>query len=431
MSLSLRPNSALSALRANVRATLAHQQPPAVPMDFGATPVTGMHCSCVAALREHFGLERRPVKVHEPYQMLGILESDLQQALGLSIEGIPGRNTIFGFTNENWKTWRTPWQQEVLVSRDFQTTTGSDGDIYIFPQGDRNAPPSGHMPRSGYFFDSIIRQPPVDDDRLNPQDNLEEFGPVNAADLDYLQQNVQRAKATGRAVLMPLPGTALGDIALVPAPFLKHPRGIRDVEEWYISLATRRDYIHRVFAQQTEIALKNLPRIFAAVGNEPDIVFLCGTDFGTQSSTFCSEQSFRELYLPYYQRITDWIHQHTTWKVFKHSCGAVRPLLGAFIDAGFDILNPVQCSATGMDPRQLKAEYGARLTFWGGGVDTQHILPYGSPEQVRQQVLERCEIFSPGGGFMFNAIHNVQALTPVENIVAMVEAVHEFNGTSR
>ena len=186
---------------------------------------------------------------------------------------------------------------------------------------------------------------------------------------------------------------------------------------------------HAIFERQCEIGLANLERIHARVGNRVQAVFVCGTDFGTQTSSFCSNATFRELWLPYYKRVNDWIHQHTTWKTFKHSCGSVIRFLDSFIDAGFDVLNPVQCSATGMDPETLKSKFGDRLTFWGGGVDTQNTLPFGTPEQVRVEVLRRCEIFAPGGGFVFNPIHNIQAGTPVANIVAMFDAVREFNGS--
>jgi len=223
-------------------------------------------------------------------------------------------------------------------------------------------------------------------------------------------------------------GTAFGDIALVPAPFLKRPRGIRDIAEWYMSTVVRRDYVHAIFEAQCNVALENLARIHAIAGDQVDAVFICGTDFGTQTSAFCSVETFRELYMPYYKRVNDWIHAHTNWKTFKHSCGAVENFLPWFIECGFDILNPVQCSAAGMEPRHLKRTYGDRLTFWGGGVDTQKTLPFGTPQEVREQVLSRCEIFGAGGGFVFNAIHNVQARVPVANIVAMIEAVKEFNG---
>jgi uroporphyrinogen-III decarboxylase len=284
------------------------------------------------------------------------------------------------------------------------------------------------MPKGGFYFDTIIRQGEIDDDDLNPEDNLEEFKPVSEEDIAYFRTGLEKASASGRAVLASFGGTGLGDIALVPGPFLKHPKGIRDVEEWYVSTAIRKDYLHAVFARQAEIAIDNLKRFHAAVGSLVDVAFVCGTDFGTQSGTFCSMETFRELYQPYYQRMNGWIHANTAWKTFKHSCGAVESFMQGFIDSGFDIINPVQCSAAGMDPASLKEKYGTRLTFWGGGVDTQQVLPFGTPEDVRKQVLERCEVFSKDGGFIFNAIHNVQARTPVENIAAMIAAVHEFNG---
>ena len=158
------------------------------------------------------------------------------------------------------------------------------------------------------------------------------------------------------------------------------------------------------------------------------VVFLCGTDFGTQESTFCSPEQFDDLWLPYYLKVNDWIHANTSWKTFKHSCGAVENFMGRFIDAGFDIINPVQVSAKGMDPKHLKETYGKHLTFWGGGINTQTTLPYGTQQQVREEVLRHCDIFAKDGGFVFNTVHNIQANVPVENVVAMIDAIHEFNG---
>ena len=124
--------------------------------------------------------------------------------------------------------------------------------------------------------------------------------------------------------------------------------------------------------------------------------------------------------------MTEWVHKNTNWKVFKHSCGAVEPLIPSFIEAGFDILNPVQCSAVGMDPTTLKEKYGEKIIFWGGGVDTQQILPYGTPEEVFEQVKSRLEILGQNGGMVFAGIHNIQANVPVENVLAMVEAYKKF-----
>ena len=402
---------ASTASREQLLKALRHEQPDRIPIDFGGTGVTGVHASCVAALRDYYGLEKRPVRVHEPYQMLALIEEDLRAAMGVDVVGVFSRNTMFGFPAERWKSWSFNGL-EVLVPGDFNTTVDSRGDTLIYPEGDMAAPPSGRMPRDGYFFDTIVRQEPVDEEKLDPEDNLEEFQPIGEQDLDHLARAARAAAAT----------------ALVPGPFLKHPKGIRDVTEWYVSTSSRRDYIHKVFERQCAIALENLEKIYAAVGDLVQAAFICGTDFGTQTSAFCSVKTLQDLYFPYYKQVNDWIHAHTPWKTFKHSCGAVSKFIPTFIEAGFDILNPVQCSATGMEPEKLKAEFGDRIVFWGGGVDTQKVLPFGTPAEVREQVLRRCEIFAPGGGFVFDSIHNVQAATPVENIVAMLDAVHEFNG---
>jgi len=193
----------------------------------------------------------------------------------------------------------------------------------------------------------------------------------------------------------------------------------------------RTDYLHQVFEKQTDIAISNLTKINQVTVDAVDIVFVCGTDFGTQATQFCSPESFRELYSPYYKKINNWIHKNTQWKTFKHSCGAVEPLIHLFIDSGFDILNPVQINATGMDPLNLKEKYGNDIVFWGGGVDTQKVLSFGTPSDVEKQVLKICEIFSRMGGFVFNTVHNIQATTPVENVIAMLNALRKFNGMDR
>jgi len=302
-----------------VLASLNHREPDAVPVDFGSTAVTGIHVNGIAALRERYGLGKQPVKVYEPYQMLGLIEEDLKKIMGIDVEGIPAPETLFGFRNENWKTYTLDSGLEVLVSEHFRTIKEANGDTLIYPKGDLSAPPSGRMPKNGFYFDTIVRQEPIDEAKLNPEDNLEEFGPITPQDLDYFSSEARRAEATGRAVMATFGGTAFGDIALVPAPFLKHPKGIRDIEEWYVSTVTRQEYIHRVFGKQAEIAINNLEKVKAAVGGRVDAVFVCGTDLGTQQSQFCSVDTFRKLYFPYYKMVNDWVHANTKWKTFKHS----------------------------------------------------------------------------------------------------------------
>ncbi|MCC6369007.1 MAG: methyltransferase [Bryobacterales bacterium] len=413
--------------RERVLTTLRHSQPDRIPIDFGATSVTGMHVSCVAALREYYGLERRMVKIFEPGQMLGWMDEDLKQALGIDVEAIFPRKANYGLILEGWKPWRMYDGLEVLVPGNFNVTIDSNGDTLLHPDGDTGVPPSGRMPAGGYFFDAIIRQQPLEESKLNPEDNIEEFTLLSEEDLTYLERAAGEAASTGRAVVGKF-GAGFGDIAIVPGVGLKHPRGIRDVAEWYMSIRARPEYIQEVFSRQCDILIENLGKARDRMHHLIDVLYLCGTDFGTQRSTFCSADTFRNLWLPYYKRVNDWVHRNTQWKTFKHSCGSVVKFIDLFLEAGFDILNPVQVSAAGMDPRYLKSTFGDRIVFWGGGVDTQKTLAFGTPDEVREQALRHCEIFSQGGGYVFNTVHNVQARTPVENIVAMFDAVHEFQG---
>ncbi len=412
-----------------VQSALNHQQPDRLPVDFGSSGVTGIHVLAVEKLRQIFGLEKHPVKVIEPYQMLGEVEDDLKQAIGIDTCGIGPINNMFGFPNNGkWKEFKTFWGQEVLVPEKFNTKLDASGDLLIYPGGDMSVRPCAKMPRASYFFDTIIRQEPIDEGNLNVEDNLEEFQPVTDADLQHFKNEVERESATNRAIVATFGGLALGDIALVPGPGMKNPKGIRDVSEWYMSTMVRTDYVKELFDRQSEIGVQNLKEIFKAVGNKVDVLFICGTDFGTQDSTFCSPETFDELWMPYYKRINDWIHENTTWKTFKHSCGAVEAFMGRFIEAGFDIINPVQINAVNMDTKHLKVSYGEKLTFWGGGVDTQKVLSFGSPDEVTKQVLEQCNILNKNGGFVFNTVHNVQANVPIENLEAMVKAIAAFNG---
>jgi hypothetical protein len=411
-----------------IRAALRHTPPGGVPIDFGSTFVSGIHVSCVAALRRHYGLGNGPVKAIDPGQMLGEVAEDLKTAMGIDTEGVVRRMTRFGFPAENWKPFRMYDGTAILVPGDFNYTIDEAGDTLLHPHGDLSAPPSARMPRDGYFFDAIIRQQPFDEDKLDPKDNLEEYQPLSEVELDHLERSARRARATGRAVVASFGGTAFGDIAFVPGVGLKYPKGIRDVAEWYMSIRSRREYIRKVFEGQLAVALANFERLAPRLSDLVDVVNLCGTDFGTQASTFCSVATFQDLWMPFYKEVNSWIHKHTPWRTFKHSCGAVEKLIPSFIECGFDILNPVQCSAAGMSPEHLKSAYGDRIVFWGGGVDTQRTLPYGTPAEVREEVLRRCEVLARGGGFVFNTVHNIQAQTPVENIVAMLDAVLEFNG---
>jgi len=412
--------------RERVLLALEHRPPDRIPVDLGGTPCSGAHVSVIAKLRRALGLAEpgERVKVTEPYQMLGEIAADLRQALGIDVVHLANPKNMFGFENAGWKPWRTFDGTDVLVPAEFNTDPEPNGDILMYPEGDRSARPSARMPKGGFYFDSIIRQPPIDDAKLDPADNLEEFQPILEEDLRYYEQQANHLyNDTDLAIAAGFPGTAFGDIALVPGPWMKDPKGIRDIEEWYISTVTRRRYIEEVFARQAEIAIENLKRIHQAVGDKVHVVFMDGTDLASQNSLFCSPDTYRELYLPHARKVNDWVHAHTKWKAMKHCCGGCEPLIDGFIEAGYDVLNPVQTSARGMDPQHLVDTFGDRIVFWGGGVDTQQTLPFGTPDEVRRQVVERVRIFRQKNGFVFNTIHNIQCNTPTENLLAMFHAL--------
>jgi hypothetical protein len=380
--------------RERVIKTLNFEKTDRVPVDMGGTLCSGAHVSIVSKLRKAIGLGRPgdAVKVIEPYQMLGEVAADLREALGLDVVYLPGLKNFFGFANTDWKPWKTFDGTDVLVPGMFNTELEEDGSILQYPEGDRSVPASVRMPENCYYFNSIIRQEPIDDSKLDPADNLEEFSPISDEDLRFYEQQAEELYNN----------TDL---------------------EWYVSLVTRKEYIKDVFAGQTERVIQNLERIYQAVGNKVQLIFMDGADLATQNTLFCGPEGYRELYMPFSRKLNDWIHTNTKWKTLKHSCGGCEPLIEGFIEAGFDILNPIQTSAKGMDPQLLVDKYGGRIAFWGGGVDTQKTLPFGTPEEVRREVSERVRVFSGKGGFVFNTIHNIQGNTPIENLLAMFEAL--------
>jgi hypothetical protein len=418
--------------RQRVIEAINHREPDYVPLDLGGCGQTGISASTLYRLRKAYGLSEHPVGICEPMQMRGTVEPDLLEKIGADVVPLYNRGNLFGLSGKICKPWKMSDGTPVLMSDDFEYDISEKGDTWVFPCGDRDAPYSLHMPAGGYFFDNIYRSPPVDEDNLTPIEDYKDNYALNTEeDCIYWERESKRlCEETDFAVMGVKGGMGLGDVAEIPGPFLKKPRGIRDIEGWLMAHILYPDYVRSIFEYQTEIALKNLEMYRQAVGNRIQVIWLSGTDFGTQCSLMQSRKTFLNLYRPYYKKVNDWVHQNTSWKTFYHSCGAVEPLIEDFIDMGMDILNPVQCSAAGMDPKRLKETYGNRIVFWGGGVDTQKTLPMGTPDEVREEVRQRLEIFSPGGGFVFAAIHNIVAKVPPENIIAMLDTIREFRGLS-
>lgn len=410
--------------------TINHKDPGKVVVDMGSTSITGINANALAALRNALGLEKRPIKIYEPLQLLGMVEEDLREALGLCVAEVTNNFTIFGYENKNWKPWTLPTGLDVLVAEDFVTSVDENGMTYIHPQGDRSAPPAGRLPQNGFYFDNCFRTfKEFDEDSSNGREDFAEDYKV------YTDEQLRTIENTCNALynntdLGLIGGGALaglGDFAYFPGPHIPYPKGIRSLEDWICAPHNCPDYVHQIFGLQTEIGLENAKLFRQACGDKIQVMQISGTDFGTQRGPIMSQDVFREFYLPYYKQINDWIHQNTNWKTFYHTCGSIVGFMDVFHETGIDILNPVQCSAEGMDPRLLKEKWGNKFTFWGGGVNTQKTLPFGTPEEVYAEVTERLSIFAPGGGFVFNTIHNIQGPTPVANILAVFDAVKDYN----
>lgn len=414
--------------RERVIKTINHQKPDRVPVDFGATGQTGISAFLIENLRKAFGLTEQPVKIQESFQMLGYIDDDLRKKLGSDVIGLWSNYDLFGNKIEGEKPFKISGDKSFIIWKSF-TSKKINNNIYVYPAGNEKARPCAVMPEGGYFFDGIFRSEDFDEDNLTPIEDYKNAFSVlddNSARL-FEEQSKRLYEETEYAIVGNLGGGGLGDVALLPGLTEADPKGIRKIEDWYMAHILYPDYIGAVFEMQTEVMLKNLEIYKQAVGNNIQIIWISGTDFGTQNGEIISPEIFRLLYKPYYKKINDWVHNNTAWKTFYHCCGSIVNLLDDFADMGVDILNPVQLSAKGMDARMLKEKYGDKFVFWGGGVDTQKTLSFRTPSEVYDEVKNRLEILSQNGGYVFSAIHNIVANTPVENIMAMISAVKDFN----
>jgi hypothetical protein len=416
--------------RERVRKAIHHEEPDRVPLDLGSTLVTGIQASIYAKLKEKLGITGGDIRVYDPFQMLAEVEEEVKGRLGVDTYGIQLPVNIFGYRNEDWKPFTMFDGTKVLISGHFEFDELENGDIVQYPRGDRSAAPSGKMPRDGFYFDSIVRQEPISEEELDPKEWVDQtYSLYTEEDLRYLEETSKRFyEQTDYALVGNFWGAGFGDIAIVPGPGILNPKGIRDPEEWYVSAITRKQYVSDIFGYQFELQMKNLKMYREAVDNRIEIVVMSGTDFGSQTGPFIAPESYREMFKPLHRAMNDWVHDHTPWKTFFHTCGSIVGYLDDFHEAGVDILNPVQISAEGMNPSFLKEKYGDKFVFWGGGVDSQGSLSFGTPEEVRSEVRENIETFKKGGGYVFNNVHNVQATVPVENLVAFFEAHAAYGG---
>lgn len=415
--------------RERVRRAINHQVTDRVPIDLGTTPVTTIHARELVKLRKHLGLEDHLVRMTDPLLQTGELEQDVREALQIDTVPVWGiRNTI-GTKNRNWKKWTLPTGETFLVSGDFAYTVDDNGAIYAYAEGDTNFPPSAKMPAGGLYFDPIIRQ--EDPDEKEEWDARKDFSGLYRVwdDEDFRaieEQSIDLYNNTQGALVGWYDWGGLGDAFHVPGPWQKDPKGgIRNLPDLLMTLLEEPEYVREFFDMQSEIAIENLKRYKQAVGDRIDILELTATDFAQQNGLMLSTQTFREVFKPYYKRMNDWIHQNTNWKIFIHSCGAVTEIIPDFIEVGFDILNPIQVSARGMDAETLKSRFGKDIVFWGGGCNPQQTMPTATPEEVYAETRATAAILSRGGGYVGGNVHNVQPDVPVENLLAELQALKD------
>jgi len=393
--------------RERVLCALDHRQPDRVPIDLGGTRQSGIAASTYHKLKQRLGLDT-PTRVYDVYQMLAEIERPVMERFGADVIGLQRPVVAFGIRNENWKPWRLFDGTPVEVPGGFQPVADQRGDLLLFhPDGT----PMARMPHGGFYFDRLDKYPGAahaDPESLQlPLLSQEECDHLHAQAEAYYQN------------------TDLAIIAAMGPPYeLFFGLGTGDFQSWMITLATEPDYVDALLTRIVDAWLENLRRFAAAVGDRVQILQF-NDDLGTQDAPFLSVRMFRERIFPHYQRGLDWVHRHTKMKVFMHNDGAIASFIPTLIEMGVDILNPVQTTAAGMDPVKLKREFGDRLVFWGAACDCQHTLPFGTPEQVAQEVRESVRVLGAGGGYVLAPVHNIQANVPPENVIALFDAALE------
>ncbi len=415
--------------RERVRKAIDHQPTDRVPIDLGSTPVTTIHALALKKLRERLGLEEKMITLTDPLLQCGAVEQDVIDALQIDCVGVWGITNTVGIHNKDFKKWTLPDGTDVLVGGDFTYTVGERGELYAYAGGDMSYPPSAKMPAGGYYFDPIVRQ--EDLDAKEEWDGKKDYaGMYRLMTDEELRACEEQSKDLYNNTQCSLVGRydqgGLGDAFHVPGPWMKEtPFGVRNMPDWLMTLCEEPEYIQEFFDMQSEVAVENLKLYKEAVGDRIDVIELSATDFGHQNGLLLSRDIFCEVFKPYYKRMNDWIHANTDWKVFIHSCGAVSSIIPDFIEAGFDILNPIQVSAKGMDAESIKKAFGKEIVFWGGGCNPQETMPSATPEEVYAETKQTAEVLSRGGGFVGGNIHNVQPDVPVENLLAELKALKD------
>ena len=404
--------------RERVLRAVNFEQPDRVPIDLGAMRASGISAVVYEKLKRRMGI-RSPTRIHDPMQILAVVEPEILNRFHIDVVPLDTVTSTWAESEANAGVSRKLFDgTEVLFPAGTKVTEEGDGSWVLRGQ---DGAPFARMPKDGFYFDFI--RPTMSSRRIDP----DAFQPRESVPDEELELLARRAKhlceETDKAIL----GWGGASISMMGLSALLSDNITQGaLDQWLCMLLTEKETAHEMMARYVDAVISCLKLYHQAIGRRCFAWGVASDDGGTQRGGLLAPDLFAEMIKPHYRRLCDWVHANTSWKTFLHSCGSVYHYIPHWIEAGIDILNPVQISAANMEPERLKREFGDRLVFWGGGCDTQSVLPLESREQVRKHVRRNIEVFGAGGGYVFTQVHNIQPNVPVENVEAMLEAAYEF-----
>ena len=410
--------------RERVLAAIHHRQAYSVPVDMGATPSSGISAIAYSNLLKHLGRTDLPVLVYDVVQQLAQPDMSILDQFGIDVLDI-GRT--FNDQPSDWIPTTLANGAPAFYPKWFKPELQADGSYVTFDDDGKRI--LSRMPIGATFFDQtyfpyVNGYPDTYEDLDAEMHRImwarDAHSPWDhAGEDDFWQQLRERTlklrQSTDKALLV-----------VCGCNLFEWGTFLRRMDNFLMDLMCDPENVEKLLDQLLVRHLKTLEKVCNSVGDIVDIIRF-GDDLGMSSGPFMDADTYRELFKPRHKILCDYVKSHSKMHTYIHSCGSISLLMPDMIEAGIEIFNPVQTNAWNMAPDFLKKEFGQDCTFWGGGIETVGTLNVGTPEQIRKQVLERLEIFSPGGGFVFNTVHNILPDVPPENIVAMFDAVKEFN----